>query len=305
MQCAMSVLACPADVGYFRQITSHLKRTANFQFKETFLVLDTMRREKSDALLTTARAMQSAGEIDRYVELEPQLNVELAKKHFVEIPKCLRDARGIPLFGWIVGMESATADYLFHSDSDILIHSEPNFSWVKEAIVLMENDPSIMFALPLPGPPNPVGLIGQEIAPIIDEAGNYRFKTFTSSRYVVNRNRFQKLLPLRPLHRRSRWWFDWLPPVVWRKLVMTLGNPAGPWGMWESHINLAMESSTFFRVHLKDTRAWGMHCPDHGPRWRENLPSIIAAVERGQYPPSQAGYYDLRLEDWLQISGTR
>jgi hypothetical protein len=282
MQCAMCVLACPADAKNLRQITSHLKRMANFQFKETFLVLDTMERNNSEALLATARSMQEADEIDRYVELEPHVNIELAKKHFSETPKCLRDDRGIPLFGWIAGLENATTDYLFHSDSDILIHSEPNFSWVEKAIALMDADHSILFVAPLPGPPNPAGLLGQKVPPIIDETGNYRFKTFSSRRYVVNRKRFEKLLPLPPLH-------------------TTLGDPSSL-RPWEKHVDLAMKSSPYFRLHLKDTRAWGLHSPDHGSRWRENLPSIIAAVEDGRFPHSQAGYYDLRLEDWLQTT---
>ena len=283
MQCVMCVLAGPADSEHLRQITSHLKRAANFQFKETFLVLDTM-LNNSEALLAAARSMQKAEQIDRYVELEPDLNFELAKNHFLEVPKCLRDDRGIPLFGWIAGLENATTDYLFHSDSDILIHSEPNFSWVEEAIALMENDHSILFVAPLPGPPNPAGLLGQKVPPIIDKTGNYRFKTFSSRRYVVNRKRFEKLLPLPPLH---------------SSMLGGLSSPRS----WEKHVDLAMNCSPYFRLHLRDPRAWGLHCPDHGPRWRENLSSIIAAVEDGRFPHSQAGYYDLRLEDWLQTSG--
>jgi hypothetical protein len=292
MQCTMAVLAGPADIEYFRHITAHLKRTAHFQFSETLLVLDTMQRRKSEALVAAARAMQAANEIDRYVELEPHMNIMLAHKHFTQPPKRLRDNRGIPLFGWIAGMENATTDYLFHSDSDILIHSAANFSWVKAAIDVMENDPSIMFVAPLAGPPNPRGLVGQKVAPIIDEAGNYRFKTFSSRHYVVNRRRFEKLLPLRPLHASE-----------WRKLVMTLGGSSSL-RTWEKHVGLALASSAFFRIHLSDPRAWGLHCKDHGPPWRENLPSIMAAVERGDFPRSQAGYYNLRLEDWLKTGWT-
>jgi hypothetical protein len=293
MRCAMAVLAGPADVEYFRRITAHLKRTAHFQFSETLLVLDTMQRHKSKALLAAARAMQAANEIDRYVELEPRMDIALAHKHFVQPPKRSRDDRGIPLFGWIAGIENATTDYLFHSDSDILIHSAANFSWVNAAIDVMEHDSSIMFVAPLAGPPNAIGLVGQKVAPIIDEAGNYRFKTFSSRHYVVNRRRFEKLLPLPPLHTSE-----------WRKLVMRLGGPSSL-RPWEKHIELSLASSEFFRIHLKDSRAWGLHCPDHGPRWRQNLPSIIAAVERGDFPRAQAGYYNLRLEDWLKVGRTQ
>jgi hypothetical protein len=292
MQCSMVVLVGPGDIEFFRHITAHLKRTAHFQFSETFLVLDTMRRHKSEALVATARAMQAANEIDRYVELEPHMNIILAHKHFAEAPKRLRDNRGIPLFGWIAGMENATAEYLFHSDSDILIHSAANFSWVKAAIDVMENDPSIMFVMPLAGPPNLYGLLGQKIAPVIDEAGNYRFKTFSSRHYVVNRRRFEKLLPLPPVHASKR-----------QKLFMALGGPSSL-RAWEKHVGLALASSAFFRIHLSDRRAWALHCKDHGPRWRENLPAIMAAVERGEFPRPQAGHYDLRLEDWLKAGRT-
>jgi hypothetical protein len=287
MRCAMSILACPADADYVRKITAHLKRAANFKFAETFLVLDTMRHDQAEPLIAVARSMQEANEIDRYVELETHLNTQIARKHFLERPRRLRDNRDIPLFGWITGIESAATEYVFHADCDILIHSKPVFSWVEEAILLMENDPSVLFVSPHPGPPSPEGIFRHDPPPIVDEHENYRFKSFSSRRYLVNKKRFEQLLPLRSMH------------VSWRrKLAMHLGGSSSILP-WETHVDWALRSSPFFRVHLRDTRAWALHCPDHGNLWRQNIAKLIAAVEDGAFPSSQAGHYDLILEDWL------
>jgi hypothetical protein len=54
-------------------------------------------------------------------------------------------------------------------------------------------------------------------------------------------------------------------------------------------------------VHLSDSRAWALHCPDHGAKWQESLDSIISSVETGAYPETQAGHHDLILNDWLSL----
>ena len=37
------------------------------------------------------------------------------------------------------------------------------------------------------------------------------------------------------------------------------------------------------------------------PSGRESLDSIISSVEMGAYPETQAGHYDLILNDWLSF----
>jgi hypothetical protein len=288
IDCAMSVLAGPADASYVRPITAHLKRTAQFPFTETILVIDTMRSERSAELVAVAQEMQRAGEIDRFVHLEPNLERAYADRHFTQIPRRSRDYRGIPLFGWIAGIESVSTDYLFHADCDILIYSKPGFSWVAEAIACLQ-DESVMFVAPHPGAPNQGCLLGQRVPYLIDAAGNYRFKSFSSRRYVMSRNRFENLLPLAPMCQSKK-----------REVLMHLGGRSALLP-WESHVDAALQRSPYFRVHLADERAWGLHSTDHGEVWRSNLANLIEEVEAGHFPLEQAGHYDLRLTDWLKI----
>ena len=290
MSCAMTVLAGPSDIGYLPSIARHVRRSANFEFSETVLVIDTMAStrypagcEEVKALVRTAEAMQRERIIDRFVALgnEPP---ELLRRHFREPPQTLRDHRGIPLLGWILGFECSTSEYVFHADCDILIYSKPGFSWINEAIDLIRADQSIMFVAPRPGPPAQSGELYDQRRepPIVDDDGNFRFKkTFSSRRYVMQRDRFCNLLPLAPRYVSSR---------GARSLLS-----------WEDHVECALRMSPFFRVHLSNPSAWALHCPDHGAKWQENLDSIISSVEMGAYPETQAGHYDLILNDWLSF----
>jgi hypothetical protein len=290
MSCAMTVLACPADVGHLPSIARHLRRSANFEFSEAVLVIDTMPSTRYPAgckaaktLVRTAEALQREGIIDRFVALgnEPP---ELLRRHFREPPQNPRDHRGYPLLGWVLGLECSTAEYVFQADPDILIHSKPGFSWIKEAIDLIKADQSVMFVAPRPGPPTRSSELYDQIreAPVVDDAGNFRFKkTFSSRRYVVQRDRFCNLLPLAPRYVSPR--------------------RASSLRTWEDHVDWALSRSPFFRVHLSDPRAWALHCPDHGAKWLESLDAIISSVEMGAYPETQAGHYDLILNDWLSF----
>jgi hypothetical protein len=290
--CAMSVLARPADANHVRAITAHLKRTAQFPFRETILVIDTMRPERSAELIAVAQQMQRVGEIDRFVHLGPDLERAYADRHFSQMPRRSMDNRGIPLFGWIAGIESASTDYLFHADCDILIHSKPGFSWVAEAIASLQ-DESVMFVAPHPGAPNQGSIFQKEDKYVIDPDGNYRFKSFSSRRYVMNRDRFKNLLPLAPMHESKK-----------REILMRFGGPSSLLP-WECHVDAALRRSPYFRIHLADERAWGLHSTYHGEVWRSNLANIIAEVEAGHFPPGQAGHYDLRLADWLKFLAHR
>lgn len=284
----MSILAGPADARHVRQITSHLKRTAQFAFKQTILVIDTMRPSESAELTSVAAEMCRAGEIDEVIKLGPALELACGKRHFLRVPMRSRDIRGIPMFGWIAGIESISTEYLFHADCDVLIHSKPGFSWIAEAIACLNRDESVMFVQPHPGPPSQNGIFHHPPY-VIDAAGNYRFKSFSSRHYVLDRSRFRRLLPLPPIHYSTR-----------HKIRMRFGGPSSLMP-WESHVEASLQRSPYYRIHFGEQRAWGLHCPDHSQVWRSNLPKIIREVEAGHFPIQQAGHYDLRLDAWLPM----
>jgi hypothetical protein len=144
-----------------------------------------------------------------------------------------------------------------------------------------------MFVSPLPGPPSvDGGLRGQRTDPTVGNDGHFRFKTFSSRRFLTNKRRFEAILPT-PLQYTS---------LKQRALMgVGLGNALLT---WEDCVSRRLQGSGYCRLHLRNPEAWTIHCPDHGPDWRQRLPSIIKRIETGDYPPAQGGYYDLILNAW-------
>jgi hypothetical protein len=80
----------------------------------------------------------------------------------------VRDHRGVPLFGWIAGLEAAQTDFVVHFDSDLLLHQAPGHSWIDAGMALIQEDPLAMFVSPLPGPPASDGSVkDQAVAPTL------------------------------------------------------------------------------------------------------------------------------------------
>jgi hypothetical protein len=132
----MTLLASPGDLPTLRPITRHLLKSANFDFSEVVLVIDTLPPHPAqmiERLSTTAAEMLASGEItriDRLSDLRP------SSDQFVEIPSHLRDHRGIPVMGWIAGIDATNGDYVCHFDSDILIFTAKIFLGSKRLLSL-------------------------------------------------------------------------------------------------------------------------------------------------------------------------
>lgn len=286
--CAMTLLASPADVNTIRPVARHLRKTANYDFSDVVLVLDTLAphpAEKTEPLMRAAAEMLADGEITRIVKLSDQ---RPCRRWFLEIPWRLRDHRGIPILGWIAGIDATDCDYVCHFDSDILMRTERNFSWVEKAIECLKADPHALYVAPHPGPPTPDGsLRTEDWSPSTGQDGHWRFKEFVSRRFVIERQRLAALLPLQPRH------------ISWkRRLAMYAGGKSALL-TWEEHMTHAVRASPYWGVWLSDSRAWSLHCPDHGRTWQTNIADLIDAVEAGRFPEEQAGHYDLQLDNWL------
>jgi hypothetical protein len=289
------MLTGPADAPFITITLPHLLRMCAYDFKDVIIVFDDLPKDGRDAdaarqPLTILRRMQEKGVVSRILQLSTAHDRErqLAEKYFGRVLPSPRDRRGIPLLGWVAGLEEARTDFVVHFDSDILVHQRRGYSWLTEAMALMRRDSSAMFVAPRPGPPTADGgLRGQQVAPTYDEDGNIRFKSFSSRRFLVNKRRFDALLPTPLLYTSRR-----------DRLLMALGF-GNAVQMWEECVNAVLRRSSYYRVHLANPSAWSIHCKDHSPRWLTALPSIIARVEAGEFPEAQAGQYDLQLSEWL------
>jgi len=227
--CAFVLLTSPRDSGFVGDILDHLLRMCSFPFREIILVVDDLpksvpkeHRSLDAEFQDLTQRLQQNGAVTRFVCLDSTPTGRLAKKYFGSRVSRMRDFRGIPMFGWIAGLETAETDFVVHFDSDILLHQAPNHNWIQAGMALIEKDPQVMFVSPLPGPPASDGhFYDQAVAPTFDDEGNLRFKTFSSRRFPVNKRRFENILPTPLMHVRERASAD----AVWnRERAVELGN---------------------------------------------------------------------------------
>jgi hypothetical protein len=184
-ECTFVFLTNPRDIEFVDHTLRHLLRMCSFHFREIILVADDLPKgtqlqshENSDAKFSRMiQELQRNGTITRCVRLSAIDSDRLAGKYFGSRVSAMRDHRGIPLFGWIAGLEAAQTDFVLHFDSDILLHQAPGHSWIDAGMTLIQEDPLAMFVSPLPGPPASDGsFYDQAVAPTFDNQGNLRFK---------------------------------------------------------------------------------------------------------------------------------
>ena len=197
--------------------------------------------------------------------------------------------RGYPYYGSILPFESSDSEYIVHLDSDMLIYQKEGFDWIKEAIQIMEDNQDIICCLPLSGPPlSDDQLIQGSTKYKFDKKRNiYLFKNFTSRIFVINKERFTSLLPMK---------IDWLS---WREPIKSKLFGNGKMLCWEVSVTSAIEQSNFYRADLASTSSWSLHPSERGERFNSMIPELISKIESGWFPIKQAGHYDLNLDWWI------
>ncbi|MGD1904926.1 MAG: hypothetical protein ACFB0C_02910 [Leptolyngbyaceae cyanobacterium] len=155
-----------------------------------------------------------------------------------------------------------------------------------------------MFVRPLSGPPSKTGDLHQKFPITKDPAGLYRFKFFGSRAYLLNRRKFDQLLPLPILWMRyKRLWISKLPAPLLTQLHNWTGR--GALNSWEIMVSRKLEETHYLRATLTSEQAWTVHPKDRGPRFINALPDLLKRIETGDYPEAQGGYYDMKLNAWL------
>jgi len=196
--------------------------------------------------------------------------------------------RGYPIYGSFKQFIDTEAKYILHLDCDMIFYEEPSFSWIQEGIRIMEENEDILCVLPRGGPPTKDRSLHQGSTPYKtdEKRGLYLFKNFTSRHYLIHRERFLSLLPLKPL------WLSWREPIKSR----LFGN--GKMLCWETMVEHALEKSDLWRADLMTDHAWSLHPGDRSAEFYQLLPQIIDSVNRNEFPEEQRGHFDLRLNDW-------
>ena len=199
--------------------------------------------------------------------------------------------RGYPIFGCSKQFEDSEAEYILHLDCDMIFYEKSHFSWIEGGINIMENNQDILCVLPRGGPPSKDTSLHQNNTEyIIDKKRNiYLFKNFTSRHYLINRERFLSVLPLKPL------WLSWREPIKSR----LFGN--GKMLCWETMVENALEKSHMWRADLMTDEAWSLHPGERTNEFYNLLPKIIECVNNNEFPEEQRGHFDLRLNNWVSF----
>ena len=89
--------------------------------------------------------------------------------------------------------------------------------------------------------------------------------------------------------------------LSWRERIKSRLFGNGKMLCWEVTVTKAMEKSNYWRADLASPKAWSLHPPERGDRFKKYFPEIIKLVELGDFPKEQAGHYDLDLDWWEEI----
>lgn len=290
----LSVLAGTRDVNFLESMLCHISSAENgAAWKQ--LIIDGLSPQDSQTIVLRklAHSLREKKIIDEILELNisDERYTKTARNCFGKSKVPTRDFRGVPLLAWAFGLDAAPTEWVVHYDCDILVYQDTEFSWVEEGINLMESVPEVLFVSPLPGPPTPDGRISQPNENMrYDERGFFSFKTFSSRRFLTQKQRLQQILPLKLEHASRR-----------HRLQSLLSGKSSVWN-WEYCISQALKNSDFERVHLNSPRSWSLHCPDHGAEFQRQLPKLLPQIEAGKFPEEQAGKYDLDLALWSDYS---
>jgi hypothetical protein len=297
--CTLSITSARCDWAYLDAIVRHLVRACNYPFVERILVMDTAPlglRYLADPNLVSTEEFHAIGArlirdgvIDRvdFPDYSPQARKLVYEKHLGGDHWETHDFRGTQVLGTMQQIANAQGDYFLHFDSDILLYQKPGFDWISSAIKLLHDVPEVIVALPRPGPPRADGELIQPFAEYThDSRGFFSFKFISSRRFLIDRRKFNAVLPFKPLF------------VSWKKRLLSNITRRSTLLNWEQMATDKIRNTPYIRADLDSPDAWTLHAPDHGSKFCEMLPDIIRCVEEGKYPENQAGHYDLQLTGW-------
>ncbi|MEM1238666.1 MAG: hypothetical protein AAGI45_02385 [Cyanobacteria bacterium P01_H01_bin.26] len=311
--CSLSIMVARTDIPFMMETIPHLVRTSHYPFVERVLFIDTapLTGDKVgrpgigtlEQLRENCARLMAMGVVDRLVDMDynDAYRQRVYKKHFGSVPKPTHNWKGYPILGTIFSLEETVGDYVVHFDSDMLQYQKPGQSWISEAMALMEQRPDVLFVRPLSGPPLAGGGLHQRV-PYEQDDGFYRFKFFGSRAYLIKKQSFDGFLPIPVLWMDYKnAWLKQLPPRLLTWLNYWTGR--GKLDSWEVMISRELERTDGWRATLANPAAWTLHPVARGHAYIEALPKIISAIEQGDYPSGQEGYYDLNLELWLAKVG--
>jgi len=293
------IFTARSDLAFLKYTLTGLVKISSKVDNQTSLILDT---RNPSGVLGSALSQSSLEDIVFEIEsLQSKLNFEflttsydsksIRSKNRLQFNYPFKEThcfRGYPIYGSFKQFIDTDAKYILHLDCDMIFYEHPDFSWVQEGIRIMEENEDILCVLPRGGPPTKDGSLhqGSTSYKTDEKRGLYLFKNFTSRHYLIHRERFLSLLPLKPL------WLSWREPIKSRLFG------TGKMLCWETMVEYALEKSDLWRADLMKDQSWSLHPGDRSAEFYQLLPQIIDSVNRNEFPEEQRGRFDLRLSDW-------
>ncbi|MBD2416514.1 glycosyltransferase family 2 protein [Anabaena cylindrica FACHB-243] len=243
-----------------------------------------------DDLKTIAQKLVDQGFIDSIVMVDYSSNVKepILRKHLGDqISWETHDFRDAPIYAYLFAYEIAKSDYFLHFDADMLLYQSEEYNWIEAGINCLKNNPDVLTVTPLPGPPDiALNLKQQQVQYTLDPRGFFAFKEFTARRYLLDRQKFNSVLPLP------------LSYISWKRKLISKFTRHSALERWEGMVTNKLLTSIYIRSDLASSKAWTLHALEHNHKFLELLPTIITRIESGEYPLEQAGHYDLLLNLW-------
>jgi len=293
------IFTARSDLSFLKYTLKGLVQISQKAGSKTSLILDT--GDPSGVLGSTLSQSKLCEITSRIENIQSKLNFEFLKTSHDLKSICSKNRlqfhyphkethcfRGYPIYGSFKQFIDSEAKYILHLDCDMMFYEDPTFSWIKEGVRVMEENEDILCVLPRGGPPTKDESLHQGTTPYqVDKKRRlYLFKNFTSRHYLIHRERFLSLLPLKPL------WLSWREPIKSR----LFGN--GKMLCWETMVEHALDKSDLWRADLMTDQAWSLHPGDRSEEFYQLLPKIIDSVNQNEFPEEQRGHFDLRLSDW-------
>lgn len=218
-------------------------------------------------------------------------------------PLPAKTARGGPFYAYFFGLHAAQYDHILHLDSDMLFGGGSQ-TWVCEAIDLLRERPDVLVTQPLPGPPTADGgVLADGAKPEPHAYPAFRFETFTTRYFLLDRNRFVDRiggLDVRrhaPVRRRVGLaeWLRGLRNLSFRDRLRPLILSTPPYELPERLLGEAMTRAGLHRVDFlgSEPGMWTLHPRERPERFYEVLPRLIQRIQSGEISDQQRGHYDL------------
>ena len=318
-------LVARTDVPYMLETIPHQIRACNYPFVEKVLAMDTApltgdKRYRVDTgtqeeLEAACQTLIDRKVMDRIVKIDysPHLIKKIYTKYFgaeqaLQMLDHTHNWKGSTVYASLYCIETAQSDYYLHFDADMMLYQQPGYDWISEAIAINEAVPEIATVRPRCGPPHPENKAFHPNPFTVDARGFFAHKFFSMRTYLVNRDRFAELSPIPLMWKHqpllSRYLAPPLQPLfgkVERKLRGTTGSVKGAIASFEPMTSERLKATKYIRADLNSTQAWTIHPAKHSAEFIKALPDLIKAIELGQFPPAQAGHYDLMLEEWQHL----